>query len=129
MRGKRIGQLMGADYDDLFTELNVRPMVVNTETQKTKLLFTRRVDGIIGFIPDIYMVFKANGYQPQPFSHDFVLMRSGNSVVCKQSEFTEALVAELDENIKRLRTLGVIDKMLLEAGVPADVIEIVTPQE
>lgn len=128
LRGKRIGHLLGADYSTLFDELSVRPMVVNTETQKIKMLFTKRVDGIVGFIPDIYMVFKANGYEPQPFDASFVLMRSGNSIVCQRSPVTEQLINELDKHIGQLRELGVIEKLLLDAGVPADVITLVRPQ-
>jgi ABC-type amino acid transport substrate-binding protein len=128
LRGKTIGQLLGADYDDLFADLGVKPMVVNTETQKTKLLFTKRVDGIIGFIPDIYMVFKAYGFQAQPFSPDFVLMRSGNSVVCRKTPATELLIAALTEHITQLQDLGVIDRLLRDEGVPDEVIELVRPR-
>lgn len=129
LRGKTIGQLLGADYDDLFTELSVKPMVVNTETQKTKLLYTQRVDGIVGFIPDIFMVFKAHSIEPRPFSPDFVLMRAGNSVVCRKNANTEALIARLSEHIGQLQNLGVIDRMLRQVGVPDEVIDIVKPQK
>ena len=129
LRGKRIGHLLGADYSTLFEELSVRPMVVNTETQKIKMLFTKRVDGIVGFIPDIYMVFKANGYDPQPFDTSFVLMRSGNSIVCQRSPATELLIKGLDDHIGQLRELGVIDKLLGDAGVPEHVIALVKPKD
>lgn len=129
LRGKTIGQLLGADYDDLFAELGVKPMVVNTETQKTKLLYTKRVDGIVGFIPDIFMVFKAHSLEPRPFSSEFVLMRAGNSVVCRKTPATEKLIAKLTEQIGHLQHLGVIDRMLRQVGVPDAVIEIVRPKE
>ena len=129
LRGKTIGQLLGADYDDLFVELAVKPMVVNTETQKTKLLYTKRVDGIVGFIPDIFMVFKAHSFKPRPFAPDFMLMRAGNSVVCRKTPQTEALVSTLSEHIGQLQNLGVIDRMLKQVGVPDDVIEIVRPKK
>lgn len=129
LRGKTIGQLLGADYDDLFAGLAVKSMVVNTETQKTKLLYTKRVDGIVGFIPDIFMVFKEHGFKPRPFAREFTLMRAGNSVVCKKTPATEVLVAELNEHIQQLHDLGVIDRMLRQVGVPEDVIDIVRPQK
>lgn len=112
LEGKIIGAWTGFDIRTMFP--NVRFTLLRSESEENtiRLLQSKRVDAIWGWIPDIFILSEKLGIEGVVFDPDKKFLSSSTHFVCMRGPKTEQILPELDKVINTMRADGRLKKIL-----------------
>lgn len=119
-RGKSIAYTMGAEIPVLFEGYGRRFIPVADETHKAEMLLSGRVDLMVGYTPDILLVYQQLGEQIPAFDPSFSINDEHNAFVCHRTPANEGLVAKIDARVESLLESGAFADFLEGYGLTAD---------
>lgn len=111
--GKRIAMWNGLDPKLFFADVNVHVETTNDDATQLKMLNNKRVDAVVGFIPDIFLA--ADSIQsPYPKYEGNLRFFDRNqvSMVCFNKPENKAFITEFNQLITQLKDSGELQKIL-----------------
>lgn len=117
MTGKRVGHVMGSAFPETFNNLGIVFVPVVDETSKANLLIRRRLDFMVGTLPDTELVFQALGQELPPHGPQDGMINYSMTLVCHASPANDALIRAVNSAIARLVDTRETEKLLRDAGI------------
>ncbi|WP_196160342.1 hypothetical protein [Reinekea sp. G2M2-21] len=113
LNGKRVAIWNGLDPDIFLNGLDVEVESTVDEGVRLKMLYSGRVDAILGFVPDTLIASDFLGIE-RPNAEGAFTYFAGNgiSMVCFDSESNRAFVAQFNQLINLLREKGELRRVL-----------------
>lgn len=114
LRGLSVGVSLGMAGTALEARLiaaGAQIVFLPTLQSKAFVLERRRVDAIVGWLPDMLIVFEEEGYKRPQFASDFMLMTAEISVVCHRSEKLSDFLVEVNRAIDSAKQSGLISSL------------------
>lgn len=123
LNGKTLIQIRGENYNHNFRHIDAKLLNVASETEKVGLLLAGRGHAMIASMPDILYSFRALKTDALPYDSQFTLLDYPNSVTCRRTAATEALIANFNERIEQTLTNGSLRRFSIEQGIPENLID------
>ncbi len=112
LEGKIVGSWSGFDIRSMLPKVNFTQLKSESEVNTLRMLHSKRVDAIWGWVPDIYILSEKLEIEGLTLDPDNKLIASSTHFVCKRGPKTEAILPRLDEVINTMRADGRLKKIL-----------------
>jgi ABC-type amino acid transport substrate-binding protein len=119
-RGRTIGAIRGMAYGNAVEEAGLKIELVDEEETNIRKLLAKRVDLILGYVPDTPVALKAHGFPALSYAPDRPIKTIRDSVLCHRTPQAEAFLARFDERLAAMRASGRLLTVLGDRFVPAD---------
>lgn len=115
LRGRIIGASLGTAGTIIEKRLlaaGARVVFLPTQSSKAFVLVQHHVDAIIGWLPDLLIVFEKEGYPRPQFDPQFKLMSSEISVVCHATLRLSEFIREMNSTIRAAQRAGTVQSLI-----------------
>ncbi|WP_409526496.1 hypothetical protein [Nitrincola sp. MINF-07-Sa-05] len=125
LAGQRVALWNGLDPDAFLGNVDAVVEQTPNESVRVRMLDARRLDVIIGFVPDVLVVADALNLPPPHFAEELALYRDeGASIVCRVTPENEQALSHFNEVLAEMKRSGELRDIL---GPFADIVETVDP--
>lgn len=119
LEGKRLGHWIGVQAERYLPEVPMTRVTAQSEESTIRMLMSGRVDVILSWNPDVYILFSKLGFGEPSLEPDNPIYGSTAHFLCHRTPETEAFIEETDKVIRRMRSDGRLKEIL---GVHSQVV-------
>lgn len=121
LAGRRVALWSGLDPDAFLGGVDAIVEQTPNESVRVRMLDARRLDVIIGFVPDVLLVADALNLPTPHFAEELALYRDeGASIVCRVTPENERALAHFNDVLADMKRSGELRDIL---GPYADIVE------
>lgn len=112
LEGKVVGSWAGVDIRYFLPEVSFTLLRTESEISTIRMLQTKRVEAIWGWIPDVYILSERMGIEGLVFDPESEMLGSSTHFVCRRSPEAELFIQRISEVINTMRADGRLKKIL-----------------
>jgi ABC-type amino acid transport substrate-binding protein len=113
LNNKRVAILNGLNPDFLLKGINAQIEITSNEEVPLKMLAHKRLDAIIGHMPDVFLAADELGFSKPNFEKTVALFKDENiSIVCHQTQENQKFINQFNDLLSTLKHNGELLKIL-----------------